>query len=143
MGVKDMPTNSMVEVYPVSPTNGSFPRGWQLDYLDTSGLLHGGIGVNSTGQPLLYGTPVIPTGHQDTGHCGLGPVGTANGQSWGVGVNFHGMMQNTPSSVILTPVLANAVNISAGRITQFGFDLELNCTGIGAFWYGQYTTVGN
>lgn len=87
--------------------------------------------------------PRLSSGIQDHGHCGIGPAVTANGQLYGQGVQFHATLVNVPTSVSLTITAINNATLNVTRITQYGFDLELSCTGAGAYGYADYVTVGN
>lgn len=91
------------------------------------------------------GPIVLATGHQETGFCGI--QGYSPGAASGIGspINFKMVMTNAPSSVTLAT--GSSTNMSSKQvisIDKYGGFLNIVCAATGnAYYYGDYTTVGN
>lgn len=102
-------------------------------------------GAVSAPSATFNSTPVLASGYQGTGRCGLELVNAVTGNTAGYGVNFKQTMTNTPTSITLTVNVQSSVSsVGTARIDSTGFDFLLLPSAAGhVYWYGSYTTSGN
>lgn len=90
--------------------------------------------------------PILASGNQETGQCGVSFSNGVTSHSEGAMTPFKTVMTHTPSSITLNviPTPNNVGSVAASVISIYAFRLDANLSANGGgSWSGNYTTVGN
>ena len=125
-----------------------FPHGWGSGANPgVNGCTDNGAGQLTVAQLQTAQVPILITGNQETGACGIDYVAAAANAPGGYFVNFKTVMTNVPSSITLSQTSATNVAATYPRvdtITVYGFHVFWEAAAAGTVsWKGTYTTVGN